>query len=102
MVDVGNMSSADFITAKDMKVGDRVKVKVTGEGKMQPADENYKAALLLEVEFNGKKTLRLGTRNVQAISAKLGRETKGWIGQTLEFMVYTTNYQNKLGFQYVG
>jgi len=102
MVDTSSMQSGDFLTAKDMRVGDRLKVVVTDEGKMQPADENFKASLQLGVKQNGAtKILRLGTKNVAAISTKLGKETKSWVGKELEFIVYQTNYQNKLGFQYV-
>ena len=102
MVDLSGMGSGDFLNAKDMRVGDRIRVLVTGEGKMQPADGEYKAALLLEVKYDNKpKTLRLGTKNVAAIIAKLGNDSKSWVGKELDFIVYQTNYQNKLGFQYI-
>jgi len=102
-MDISNMSGGDFLTAKEMRVGDRVKVLVTGEGKIQPAEGEFKAAVILEVKHNGKPIhLRLGVKNVRAVGDKHGQDTKNWVGKELEFMVYMTNYQNKLGFQFVG
>jgi hypothetical protein len=102
-MDISNMGGGDFLTAKDMHVGDRVKVLVTGEGKIQPAEGEFKAAVVLEVKYNGKPvSLRLGVRNVNAIAVKYGMDTKNWVNKEMEFMVYMTNYQSKLGFQFVG
>ena len=101
MVDISNMSGGDFLSARDLRIGDKIKVLVTGEGKIQPAEGEFKAAVILEVKNNGKQvSLRLGVKNVKAIGDKYGRETKSWVGKELEFLVYQTNFQGKNGFQF--
>jgi glutamine synthetase len=97
------MDAGNFLTAKDRRVGDRLKVLVTGEGKIQPAEGEFKASVILDVKHENKPmSMRLGVKNVKAISDRHGRDTKSWVGKELEFIVYMTNYQNKLGFQFVG
>jgi len=102
-MDIGNMACGDFLSARDMKAGDKFSVRILDEGRVQPADEEsgYRASLLLSVEYKGKKTLRLGMRNISAVAAKFGTDTKQWIGQEITLLVYQTNFQSKLGFQVV-
>jgi len=102
---MGDTSSigGDWLSAKEMKIGDKIKVLVTGEGELSPETDDFAASWTLDVKYNtAPMKMRLNTKNVTAIRNKYGKDSKDWVGKELEFMVYMTNFQNKLGFQLVG
>jgi hypothetical protein len=104
-IDIVDTSSVggDWLSAKNMKIGDRVKVQVVSEGEINPATDDFDTNLTLDIKFeNQPKKMRVNKTNVTAIRNKYGKDSKDWVGKELEFTVYRTNFESKLGFQFVG
>jgi len=100
MVDTSGLGG-NYLSAKGMKVGDKIDVLVTGEGEVRVGDEKFKPSLMLEVKCNGEdKLMRINATNVAIIRDKLGKDTKAWINKTLSFVVVKTNFEGKMGFQF--
>ena len=100
MVDTSGLGG-NYLSAKGMKVGDKIDVLVTDEGEVRVGDEKFKPSLMLEVKCNGEdKLMRINATNVAIIRDKLGKDTKAWINKTLSFVVVKTNFEGKMGFQF--
>lgn len=102
MVDTSSLGG-DWLSAKSMKIGDKVQVIVTSEGELNPKTDDFDASLTLDITSSGENMkMRVNKTNAAAVREKYGKDTKDWVGKTLEFVVVKTNFENKLGFQFVG
>jgi len=88
MVDATQYGESDFVTAQLIKDSKTRTAIVIGESNVEETD--YGQKLTVPVEIDGKKKkYRPNKDSVKNLIERLGKETKGWLGQTFNFNIVT-------------
>lgn len=99
-MDVSGLSTGNFLSARDKKVGSFVTVKILNEGELQESD-TYGKSIVFEVEADGEnKKMRVSISNIEAIKGDHGTDTNKWIGNEMKFVVLNYATLGQKGFQY--
>jgi len=80
-----------FLKASDVKANPKAMFVITAEGEMVTSEKFGNERLHIEGEFAGEQKLfDCSKTNARFIEAKLGSDTKKWMGKALVLEVYKT------------
>lgn len=87
-MDATQYGESDYVTAELVKASSTKKVVVVGDAKTEETD--YGVKLTVPVELDGKpKKYRPNKDTVKNLISVFGKDTKSWIGKTIDMQVIT-------------